>query len=346
MTIVVAALYHFASLEDYQDMRQPMQNFCDEHGIKGSLLLAREGINGTVAGSREGIDALLKFLRDDDRLQALEHKESQASDWPFYRMKVKLKKEIVTLGVEGVDPNVCVGTYIEARQWNAVISDPDVLVLDTRNDYEYEIGTFKGAIDPKTDSFREFPAYVEKNCDPHRHKKVAMFCTGGIRCEKASAYMLQQGYDEVFHLKGGILKYLEEVPEEESLWQGECYVFDDRVAVLHGLKEGSYSLCRGCRWPLHEVDKHSLHYEEGICCERCYDVLTPEKRSRLEEREKQSRLAKERGETHLGMSIKEAQHRKLARKNMEREKQAQRQAVIAKSAEYLKKQVSGDKYHG
>jgi len=329
MNIVVAALYHFATLEDYQDIRQPIQDFCDKHKLKGSLLLAHEGINGTVAGSRKGIDALLQFLRDDDRLQGLEHKESFASEWPFYRMKVKLKKEIVTLGVEGVDPNVCVGTYIEPSQWNEVISDPDVLVLDTRNDYEYEVGTFQGAIDPNTDTFRQFPNFVKENCDPTKHKKVAMFCTGGIRCEKASAYMLTQGYEEVYHLKGGILKYLEEVPEEQSLWQGECYVFDDRVAVLHGLKEGSYSLCRGCRWPLREEDKQSEHYEEGVCCERCYDVLTPEKRARLEEREKQSRLAAERGETHLGMSIEEAQQQKIARKR----------ALGAKVPKYLQAKV-------
>jgi len=314
MNIVVAALYHFATLDDYQDIRQPIQDFCDKHKLKGSLLLAHEGINGTVAGNRKGIDALLHFLREDDRLQALEHKESLTSECPFYRMKVKLKKEIVTLGIEGVNPNVCVGTYIEAKQWNDVISDPDVLVLDTRNDYEYKIGTFKGAIDPKTDTFREFPAYVQMNCNPKEHKKVAMFCTGGIRCEKASSYMLSQGYEEVYHLKGGILKYLKEIPEEESLWQGECYVFDDRVAVLHGLKEGNYSLCRGCRWPLHDNDKKSEHYKEGISCERCYDVLTPEKRARLEEREKQSRLAAQRGEAHLGMSIKEAQRRKAEHK--------------------------------
>ncbi|MDQ6954580.1 MAG: rhodanese-related sulfurtransferase [Mariprofundaceae bacterium] len=317
MSIVVAALYHFTTLNDYRDLRQPIQDFCVARGIQGTLLLAREGINGTVAGKRESIDALLTFLRDDKRLQALEHKESWASDWPFYRMKVKLKKEIVTLGIEGVDPNICVGTYIEAKHWNAIISDPDVLLLDTRNDYEYEIGTFKGAVDPKTDTFREFPEYVEKNCDPRRQKKVAMFCTGCIRCEKASAYMLQQGYEEVFHLKGGILKYLEEVPEEESLWQGECYVFDDRVAVVHGLKKGSYSLCRGCRWPLREADKHAEYYEEGICCERCYEVLTVAKRARLEEREKQSRLAKARGERHLGMSMKEAQRKKAMRKQQQ-----------------------------
>ncbi len=314
MKIIVAALYHFSTLDDYQLMREPLQLFCVEHDIKGSLLLAHEGINGTVAGSRENIDALLIHLRSDRRMQNLEHKESVASEWPFYRMKVKLKKEIVTLGVEGVSPTVCVGTYVEAKDWNAVISDPDVLVLDTRNDYEYEIGTFKGALDPNTTSFRQFPAYVQDHCDAGKHKKVAMFCTGGIRCEKASAYMLQQGFEEVFHLKGGILKYLEEVPESESLWQGECFVFDDRVTVKHALEEGEYELCRGCRWPLRELDKQAEHYEEGICCERCHDVLTPEKRSRLEERKKQTRLAKERGVAHLGMSLKEARRRKLESK--------------------------------
>jgi len=314
MKIIVAALYHFSTLDDYQTMREPLQLFCVEHGIKGSLLLAQEGINGTVAGSRENIDKLLIHLRSDERLQGLEHKESLASEWPFYRMKVKLKKEIVTLGVEGVSPTICVGTYIEPTQWNAVISDPDVLVLDTRNDYEYEIGTFRGALDPNTSTFRQFPDYVQSNCDPVKHKKVAMFCTGGIRCEKASAYMLEQGYEEVYHLKGGILKYLEEVPEEESLWQGECFVFDDRVTVKHGLEEGKYELCRGCRWPLSAADIQSEHYEEGICCERCHDVLTANKRSSLEERKKQTRLAKERGDLHLGMSLDVARKRKLGSK--------------------------------
>ncbi|MBL4775456.1 MAG: rhodanese-related sulfurtransferase [Mariprofundus sp.] len=314
MNIVVAAFYHFASLYDYQAMRAPMQRFCDQHSIKGTLLLAHEGINGTVAGQREDIDALLTYLRNDKRLQKLEHKESTASEWPFYRMKVKLKKEIVTLGIDGVDPNVCVGTYVEPEDWNNIISDPDVLVLDTRNDYEYEIGTFQGAVDPNTSTFRQFPDYVQSHCDPAQHKKVAMFCTGGIRCEKASAYMLQQGFEEVFHLKGGILKYLEKVPEQESLWQGECFVFDDRVAVKHGLLEGDYELCRGCRWPLTAADKQAEHFETGICCERCYDVLTAEKRQRLEERQKQTELAAERGEAHLGMSLKDAQQRKLEKK--------------------------------
>ncbi|MDQ7004765.1 MAG: rhodanese-related sulfurtransferase [Ghiorsea sp.] len=314
MKTVVAALYHFASLDDFKDIREPLQTFCDEHDIKGSLLLASEGINGTVAGSRQAIDALLTFLRDDPRLEALEHKESYTDNKPFYRMKVKLKKEIVTLGIDGVNPNVCVGTYVNPQDWNAIISDPEVLVLDTRNDYEYEIGTFKGAIDPKTDTFREFPEYVEKNCDPKKHKKVAMFCTGGIRCEKASSFMLQQGYEEVFHLKGGILKYLEEVRKEESLWQGECFVFDDRTAVKHGLEQGEYQLCRGCRWPLNNKDRESKHFREGVCCSRCYDVLTPDKQKRLEERQKQEMLAKQRGETHLGMSLKDAQRKKLEKR--------------------------------
>jgi len=330
MSIVVSALYHFATLEDYVAMREPLQAFCDGHDIKGALLLAHEGINGTVAGSQADIDDLLAYLKSDKRLQGLEHKESFAKSKPFYRMKVKLKKEIVTLGIDGVDPNVCVGTYVAPKDWNAIISDPEVLVLDTRNDYEYLIGTFKGAIDPNTDTFREFPEFVANNYAPETHKKVAMFCTGGIRCEKASSFMLQQGYEEVYHLKGGILKYLEEVPEEESLWEGECFVFDDRVAVTHGLKIGQYTLCRGCRWPLSAQDVLSEHYIEGICCDRCFDVLSEDKRSRLEERQKQKLLAEARGETHLGMSIKDAQKRKLEK----------RRALGAKVPKYLEKKVA------
>jgi len=323
MPIIVAALYHFSTLKNYQEMRQPLQNFCDKYNIKGSLLLAQEGINGTVAGSRQSIDILLAYLHADERLKKLQYKESIANEPPFYRMKVKLKKEIVTLGIEGIDPNVCVGTYVNPKDWNAVISDPEVLLLDTRNDYEYEIGTFKGALDPDTKTFREFPAYVAQHCDTQTHKKVAMFCTGGIRCEKASAFMLQEGYEEVYHLKGGILKYLEEIPEEESLWQGECFVFDERVSVKHGLQEGKYSLCHGCRWPLTEKDQQSESYEEGICCARCYDSLSDEKRKRLQEREKQTRLAKERGENHIGMSMQAAKQRKLEEKEARKAKQLQ-----------------------
>lgn len=323
--IVVCALYHFARLDDYEILREPLQAFCDEHNIKGALLLAREGINGTVAGSPSDIDDVLAHLKSDPRLSGLEHKLSYASSMPFYRMKVKLKKEIVTLGVDGVDPNDIVGTYVSPQDWNAIISDPDVLVLDTRNDYEYQIGTFKGAINPKTSTFRQFPKFIAYHYDPKQHKKVAMFCTGGIRCEKASSLMMQQGFEEVYHLKGGILKYLEEVPEQESLWQGECFVFDDRVAVKHGLEIGQYSLCRGCRWPLAEKDKQSAHYQEGICCARCFDVLSPEKRHGLEERQKQTTLAKKRGEQHLGMSLPDARKRKLE----------QRRALGAKVPKYL-----------
>lgn len=228
---VVAAFYHFATLEDYQEMRPVLKDFCDRHNLKGTILLAQEGINSTIAGSRAGIDVLLKYLRADPRLQHLEHKESFCDVMPFQKMRVRLKKEIVTLGVRGVDPSREVGIYVEPKDWNALIADPDVVVLDTRNYYEVKFGTFTGAIDPSLKSFGEFPDYVTENLQPQPHQKVAMFCTGGIRCEKASAYMLSQGFKEVYHLKGGILKYLEEVPPEESLWQGECFVFDDRITV-------------------------------------------------------------------------------------------------------------------
>ncbi|QFU76558.1 rhodanese-related sulfurtransferase [Halioglobus maricola] len=298
--IVVAALYRFVTLDDYAELREPLLDICSRHDVKGTLLLAGEGINGTIAGTREGIDAVLDYLRADPRLAALEHKESLDSAMPFYRMKVKLKKEIVTMGVEGIDPNRVVGTYVKPSDWNALISDPEVLLIDTRNDYEYEIGSFRGAIDPCTDSFREFPDYVRQNLDPGKHKKVAMFCTGGIRCEKASAYMLQEGFEEVYHLQGGILKYLEEVPAQESAWEGECYVFDNRVAVNHQLEKGSYDLCYGCRMPITEADKSSEKYRAGICCPRCADELTPEQRARFEERQKQTQLAAERGEYHIG----------------------------------------------
>ena len=219
--IIVAALYKFADLPDYKTMQPGLLELCVKHELKGTLLLAEEGINGTVAGSRAGIDALMTYLNADPRFAGIEHKESSADAMPFYRMKVRLKKEIVTLGVQGINPNKKVGTYVAPEDWNALIADPDVIVVDTRNDYEYGIGTFKGAVDPKTKTFREFPQYVKNNLDPARHKKVAMFCTGGIRCEKASSFMLEQGFEEVYHLQGGILKYLEKVPAAESLWQGE-----------------------------------------------------------------------------------------------------------------------------
>lgn len=299
-TIVVAALYKFVRLDNYQDIRQPLCDKMIELGVKGSLLLAEEGINGTVAGSRAGIDGLLAYLRQDPRFIDIDHKESYIDDMPFNRTKVKLKKEIVTLGVEGIDPNSVVGRYVEPKDWNALISDPEVVLVDTRNDYEYEIGTFKGAIDPNTKSFREFPEYIKENLDPKKHKKVAMFCTGGIRCEKSTGLLLQQGFEEVYHLKGGILKYLEEVPKEESLWQGDCYVFDHRVAVNHDLEQSKYSLCFGCGLPITEEDKQSDHYEEGVCCPRCFDSITEDQRERFAERQKQIELAIARNEKHIG----------------------------------------------
>jgi len=229
--VIVAALYKFVTLEDFHELREPLLDACREAETCGTLLLAREGINGTIAGSRAGIDRVLAYLRSDPRLADLEHKESVDESMPFYRMKVKLKKEIVTMGVPGIDPNEAVGTYVSPGDWNELLSDPEVLLIDTRNDYEYGIGSFRGAIDPRTTTFREFPEFVRTHLDPRKQKKVAMFCTGGIRCEKASAFMLKEGFEEVYHLQGGILKYLEEVPEQDSIWEGECFVFDNRVAT-------------------------------------------------------------------------------------------------------------------
>jgi len=298
--IIVAALYKFVTLDDYEALREPLAQCCKNAGVKGSLLLAREGINGTIAGTRKGIDDVLDYLRSDPRMAELEHKESIDEQQPFHRLKVKLKKEIVTIGIDSVNPNKVVGHYVKPKDWNNVISDPEVLVLDTRNDYEVAIGTFKGAVDPKTDSFREFPDFVEQNYDPSKHKKVAMFCTGGIRCEKASSYMLEQGFDEVYHLEGGILKYLEEVDPNESLWEGECYVFDNRISVNHHLEKGTYSMCHGCRLPITDEDKLSPLYEQGVSCPKCHDALTDDQRERFRERQKQVQLAKQRNQTHIG----------------------------------------------
>ncbi len=248
--IVVAALYKFVTLKDFAGLRQPLLAAMKAHGVKGTLLLAEEGINGTISGRRDAIDGFLGELKSDPRFADIDHKESFCDEEPFYRSKVKLKKEIVTIGVDGVDPNRQAGTYVNPADWNALIADPDVLLIDTRNDYEVALGTFAGAADPKTSSFGEFPKFVGENLDPARHRKVAMFCTGGIRCEKASSYMQSQGFREVYHLKGGILKYLEEVPKEQSKWQGECFVFDHRVAVGQGLVPSEIEMCHGCRMPL------------------------------------------------------------------------------------------------
>ncbi len=300
MRFCVAALYHFTRLPDYTSLRAPLQDMCDLLDIKGTLLLAHEGINGTIAGTDHAISQILTFLKADPRLTTLDHKTSRAKTMPFYRMKVRLKKEIVTMGVEGVDPNEIVGTYVDPKDWNALISDPDTVLIDTRNDYEVDIGTFKGAINPQTDTFREFPKWVTDNKDRLKKPKVAMFCTGGIRCEKASAFMKAKGYDEVYHLKGGILKYLETIPKKDSTWEGECFVFDQRVAVGHGLKQGKYDQCFACRYPITEDTKQSPLYIKGVACPRCHNKMSEDQRVRFSERQKQIALAKQRGQAHLG----------------------------------------------
>lgn len=298
--IVVTALYHFVRLDDHTQYRQPLLDLMEQHGIRGTLLLASEGINGTVAGTETAIETLLTWLKAQPPFAGLSHKESRCDEMPFYRSKVKLKKEIVTMGVEGIDPRHIVGTYVKPKDWNALISDPEVLLIDTRNDYEVGIGTFAGAVNPNTQTFREFPDYVARELDPQQHRKVAMFCTGGIRCEKSTAYLKEQGFDEVYHLEGGILKYLEEVPEAESKWQGECFVFDNRVTVSHGLKPGHYDQCHACRRPISEADKAHVHYQAGVSCAHCYDEVTEERRQRFMERERQVQLARQRGEPHIG----------------------------------------------
>jgi UPF0176 protein len=325
--IVVCALYKFVTLDDYQSMKQPLLDFMLKHEVRGTLLLAKEGINGTVAGSRSGIDALLTYLKNDSRLAELSYKESYTDHAPFMRSRVKLKREIVTMGVEGIDPKRVVGTYVKPKDWNQLISEPDVLLVDTRNDYEVQVGTFKHAINPQTDSFREFPDYVKSHLDPQKHKKVAMFCTGGIRCEKSTAFLKEQGFEEVYHLEGGILKYLEDVPQEESMWEGECFVFDDRVTVNHQLEKGDYDQCHACRLPITEEEKQSPLYQRGVSCPHCYDKTTDEQKQRFAEREKQIQLARLRGEAHIGQETSET-----AEMNREKKRQRREQDRLAAQA--------------
>jgi UPF0176 protein len=296
----VAALYRFCRFEAFETLRAPLADFCCARGIKGTLLLAREGINGTVAGTDEAILELVAWLEAIPELAGLELKYSRAAEMPFHRMKVRLKREIVTMGVEGIDPLEGTGAYVAPQDWNALVADPETIVIDTRNDYEVSIGTFRGAVDPRTSSFREFPAWVEKHRDELEGRKVAMFCTGGIRCEKATAYVKSLGIEEVFHLKGGILKYLEEVPAEQSLWEGECFVFDERVAVSHGLEQGSAVLCRACRHPLTPEEQASPHFQEGVSCPHCFEARSEEDRARYAERHRQVELAARRGNRHIG----------------------------------------------
>jgi len=297
----VAALYCFAPLPRYRELQAPLLELCKAHGIKGTLLLAHEGINGTIAGSAEGIKAVVDFITAQPELTQPELKYSTASKMPFLRMKVRLKREIVTMGVENIDPLHMAGTYVAPEEWNALISDEDTIVIDTRNDYEYAIGSFNGAVDPNIKTFRDFPAWLQQHKDElSKAKKIAMFCTGGIRCEKSTAYARSLGFDEVYHLQGGILKYLETVPPEQSLWDGQCFVFDERVSVGHGLQEGGLSLCRACRQPLSAQDRLHQHFEEGVSCPTCYDERTEADRARFRERNTQIALARGRGQSHIG----------------------------------------------
>jgi len=297
----VAALYCFAPLTRYRELQAPLRDLCQRHGVKGTLLLAHEGINGTIAGSPEAIKAVVDFITTQPELKSPELKYSTASKMPFLRMKVRLKREIVTMGVEDIDPLHMAGTYVAPEEWNALINDEDTIVIDTRNDYECAIGSFSGAIDPKIKTFRDFPEWLQQHEEKLRKaKKIAMFCTGGIRCEKSTAYARSLGFDEVYHLQGGILKYLETVPPEQSLWDGQCFVFDERVSVGHGLQEGDLILCRACRHPLSAQDRLHPHFEVGVSCAACYDERTEADRMRYRERNAQIALARERGQSHIG----------------------------------------------
>lgn len=305
----VAAMYKFTALPDFEALQAPLQAVCRENGVMGTILLAEEGLNGTIAGPEVGIRAAIAHIQSDDRFEGMSLKFSYAPTMPFHRMKVRLKREIVTMGQPAADPNKQVGTYVKPEDWNALISDPEVVLVDTRNEYEVAIGTFQGAEDPKTASFREFPDWVaalKERAKGEKKPKVAMFCTGGIRCEKASSYMKAEGFDEVYHLEGGILKYLENVPEEESLWQGECFVFDQRVSVEHGLAPGNYDMCHACRRPISEEEKAAPEYQRGVSCPHCYDESSPEQKARFTSRQKQIDLAKARNEQHLGATYDKA----------------------------------------
>jgi len=323
MKYVVCALYKFVQLPNHAQYKQPLLQEMLDHQVVGTLLIAHEGINGTIAGSRESIDHIIAWLNQNEHLNPISYKESFTETCPFKRTKVKLKKEIVTMGIEDIDPTQTVGTYVNPDDWNALISDPEVVLVDTRNDYEYEVGTFANAINPNTESFREFPQYVEDHLDPKKHKKVAMFCTGGIRCEKSTAFLKQKGFEEVYHLKGGILKYLEKVPKDETLWQGECFVFDDRVTVNHDLEPGGYDQCHACRLPITEDDKQSPNYQTGVSCPHCFDKTTAQQKQRYAQRELQIQLARKRGETHVGNEAATilAQRQRSKRERIEKQRQ-------------------------
>ena len=297
--LLVATFYKFTKLDELASLQKSIETRCIENNVRGIVLIANEGINATIAGSRDEVLGVLHFLLEDPRLDGLAWKESTVKKQPFRKLRVRLKKEIVTMGVEGIDPERLTGSYVKPEEGNALISDPNVILVDTRNDYEVEIGSFKNSINPNIVSFGELPQWLEDNIDVNEQPRVAMFCTGGIRCEKSTAYLKESNFENVFHLEGGILKYLEQIPEDQSLWEGQCFVFDERVSVGHGLEAGEYELCRACRTPIGEVEKAASSFREGVSCPRCYDQTTDEQKARFAERQKQIDLAKGRGTKHL-----------------------------------------------
>ncbi len=304
-SIVIVAFYKFIPLPDFEQRRIPLQELCARNEVKGTILLAQEGINSTIAGPKIGIETVLNYLQSDPAIGTLNIKYSNASEPPFYRMKVRLKKEIVRLGRPDINPQEQVGQYVKPEDWNDLISNPEVTLVDTRNDYEVEIGTFKGALNPNTKSFRDFPEYVEKELSNKKNMPVAMFCTGGIRCEKSTSLLLKKGFKKVYHLDGGILNYLEKVDPSESLWEGDCFVFDNRVTVDHNLEPGDYDMCHACRHAISEIDKESAHYIEGVSCPFCHDSLSKEQRQRAAQRQKQVEISQRLSRKHIGMSPEE-----------------------------------------
>ncbi len=321
--IVISTFYQFASLPDFRSLREPLRERLFRHAVRGTVLLAAEGINGSIAGARQDIDAVLGWIRSDSRLCELRTRESFSEENPFHRTRVKLKREIVTMGVPDIDPRQLAGTYVPPERWNELIDDPEVLVVDTRNRYEVAIGSFANAVNPETGSFREFPDFARQQLEPHKQRKIAMFCTGGIRCEKSTAWLKQQGFGEVYHLQGGILNYLENVAPEDSRWSGECFVFDNRVTVNHRLEPGAYEQCHACRMPLSGDDRQSPHYEPGVSCPHCHEQRTEDSASRFAERRRQIELARQRGEPHIGQEMAELMRdRKQAKLRFKNEQRA------------------------
>ena len=320
MEQTVATFYQFAHLPDCLDWQKKLRTRCKKFNVLGTIILAEEGINATISSSVDGIEAIMDFIKKDPRFSNLTYRLSITPRQTFYRIRVAVRDEIVTLGDSSINPNEQVGKYVEPENWNDIITDPEITVIDTRNDYEIEIGSFKNAVDPDTQTFGQWDEYVEKKLSDHKEKKIAMFCTGGIRCEKASSHLIKKGFKQVYHLKGGILNYLEKIEPENSLWDGECFVFDHRVSVVHGLKDGNAKICFGCRWPLQEKDLESEKYEPGVCCPHCADKLDPVRRASLEERNRQIQIARNKKRDHLGQDVALMTTKKIARKNRQKTK--------------------------